>query len=53
MIIDQEDINESLKLNTQICHQRLTMVSQAKDMAAKALDNASAMQNPNVPPRKK
>ena len=52
MLIDQEDVNDALKLNTQLCHQRLVMVEQAKGVAAMALENANKLENPNIPPRK-
>lgn len=52
-IEDQEDLADALKLNTQLCHQRLVMVEQAKRESEKALEHASMLENPNVPPRKK
>lgn len=52
LLEDPEDIQEALKLNTTLCHQRLVMVNQAREMAAKALESASELENPDVPPKK-
>jgi hypothetical protein len=52
-IEEEEDVAEALKLNTQLCHQRLVMIEQAKRESEKALEHASTLENPNVPPRKK
>lgn len=51
-IEDEEDVADALKLNTQLCHQRLVMVEQARSVAEKALENANTLENPNVPPYK-
>lgn len=51
MIENEDDVAEALKLNTQLCHQRLVMVQQAQERAAKALQNASALEDRDVPPK--
>lgn len=53
LIIDQEDINSCLQLNTKLCAQRAKMTKQAAEVADKALANASEMENPNIPPKKR
>lgn len=52
LLQDDADIAEALKLNTQLCHQRLVMIAQAKEIAQHALESASALENPNLPPKK-
>lgn len=52
-IEDDEDSEEALKLNTKLCHQRYIMINQAREQAEKALENASALENPSIPPYKK
>ena len=51
LLEDQDDIDEALKLNTTLCHQRLVMVNQAREVAEAALEKASELENPNVPPK--
>lgn len=51
MLVDPEDKEDALRLNTQMCHQRLLLLHQAKGVAEKALEGASKLENPNVPPR--
>lgn len=52
MLVDEEDSSAALKLNTQLCHQRVVALHQAKEVAEKALEGASALENPNIPPYK-
>ena len=52
IIKDTEDAKDARQLNTKLCHQRVMEVDQVKREADRALENASALQNPNVPPFK-
>ena len=53
ILIDQEDINDSLALNVKLCQQRLKGLDDAADTAEKALEGAELKANPNVPPTKR
>lgn len=52
MLKDEEDVMDALTLNTHLCSQRANGLKQALEVASKALENASRLENPNVPPMK-
>lgn len=53
LLEDDEDIQDALRLNTQLCSQRERELATATDTAKKALTAASELENPNAPPIKR
>lgn len=50
---DPEDVEDAIYLNLALCRQRETSLTAASNVARRALENASALDNPNIPPIKK